>query len=239
MTFSWFDIVVLFGVIQGLVSAILLIKNRKNAIGSKLLAALLFVFSLLSFKIALHTLGLWDTKTFRYFPLAIDLLIQPLLYFYVCSLIIPDFRISGKKILHLFPPLIFFVHAILVYFAVIQKTDLHVKDVIAEKWHFNAIKTFEDDLSVFSTIIYGWLSFRLVQGYRKWLYNHIAGTNYQTFGWLKNVLSFTGILGLGLLINICLDQVFYFSNHHFLHWQVFYIYLSFLIYYIAYRSYQK
>jgi AraC-like DNA-binding protein len=141
--------------------------------------------------------------------------------------------------MHFLPPLVFFVHALLVYLEVIQKADLHVKDLIAEQWHFNVIKAFEDDLSVLSTMIYGWLSLRLVQGYRKWLNNHISGTNHQTFGWLKNLLSFTGILGLALLGNICLDQVFHFYDHHFLHWQIFYIYLSFLIYYIAYRSYQK
>lgn len=240
MLFKWFDLVVLFGILQGLVSGLILItKPKKRSLTSKLLAAILFVFSLLSFKIAIHTLGLWEKPIFTYFPLAIDLLIQPLLYCYIASLTIPDFKLSGVKWLHFAPVVLFLLHAVAVYIAVLPVNSLPEKNAIAERWHYNLIKSIEDDLSVISVIFYGFLGFRLVTRYREWLYQNISDTRYPAFTWLKNVLLATGVLGLGLLTNVVLDQVFDFNALHFFHWEIFYIYLSALIYYISYRSFRE
>jgi AraC-like DNA-binding protein len=239
MSFNWFDLIVLFGILQGVVSAALLLRIKSSTTATRLLAAMLFVFSLLSFKIVLHTLGLWDKPLLRYFPLAIDLLIQPLLYLYLVALIRPKFELRGRQLLHLLPPALLMLHAIVVYIAVLPVSALSVKDAIAGHWYFNQVKSVEDVLSVISGIVYGLLSFRQVQRYRGWLYKNISGTAYHTFTWLKNVLLLTGVLGVGLMANILLDQVFNFNTRHFLHWEIFYVYLSGLIYYIAIKSYQQ
>ncbi|MBD1363461.1 helix-turn-helix transcriptional regulator [Mucilaginibacter sp. ZT4R22] len=239
MSFNWFDVIVLFGILQGVVSAALLLCIKSSNAATRLLAAMLFVFSVLSFKIVLHTLGLWDSPLLRYFPLAIDLLIQPLLYLYVVALILPKFKLRGRQLLHLLPPALLMLHAIVVYIAVLPVSGLSAKDAIAGQLYFNQVKSVEDVLSVISGIVYGLLSFRLVQRYRGWLYKNISGTAYPTFTWLKNVLLLTGILGAGLMANVLLDQVFHFNARHFLHWEIFYVYLSGLIYYIAIKSYQQ
>jgi AraC-like DNA-binding protein len=239
MVFKWFDLVVLFGIIQGLVSTLILISRpTKSQLSQRLMVAILLVLSLLSFKIAIHSLGLWDNPIFTYFPLAIDLLIQPLLYCYVASLTLPNFKLKGKVLLHFLPVLLFICHAVIVYIAVLKVNALPEKNIIAEHWKYNHIKAIEDDLSVASTIIYGLLSFRLVTRYRKWLYQCTSDASFPTLEWLRNILVATGILGLGLLINIVLDQVYNFNVSHFLHWEIFYIYLSGLIYFIAFRSYR-
>ncbi len=143
------------------------------------------------------------------------------------------------QLLHLLPPALLMLHAIVVYIAVLPVSALSVKDDIAGHWYFNQVKSVEDVLSVISGIVYGLLSFRQVQRYRGWLYKNISGTAYPTFTWLKNVLLLTGVLGAGLMANILLDQVFHFNARHFLHWEVFYVYLSGLIYYIAITSYRQ
>lgn len=65
MVFGWFDLVVLFGIVQGLLTALLITKNKSASLSHKLTASVLLVFSLLSCKIAIHTFGLWQTDTFR------------------------------------------------------------------------------------------------------------------------------------------------------------------------------
>jgi AraC-like DNA-binding protein len=239
MSFNWFDVIVLFGILQGVVSTALLLRIKNSNTATRLLAAMLFVFSVLSFKIVLHTLGLWNKPLLRYFPLAIDLLIQPLLYLYVSALVRPKFNLRGRQLLHFLPPALLMLHAIVVYVAVLPLTALTAKDAMAGQWHFNTVKSAEDVLSVISGIVYGLMSFRLVQRYRGWLYKNISGSAYPTFTWLKNVLLLTGVLGVGLMANILLDQVFHFNARHFLHWEFFYVYLSGLIYYIAIKSYQQ
>lgn len=236
MSFNWFDLIVVFGILQGLVCALLLFGQKPAVLNKKLVILVLLVFSLLSFKIELHTIRLWDFTAFRYFPLAIDLLIQPLLYLYVCSLTQPAFRLNKRMWLHFLPVFLFMIHAIIVYLVIIQVDSLTTKDIIAENWHFNAVKTFEDYLSVFSICLYGTLSLRAINLYRKWLFQNISDANYLNLKWLKNLVVITGILGAALCLNIVLDQWMSF-NHRFFHWQIFYIYLSVVIYYIGMKAY--
>jgi len=235
MSFNWFDLIVSFGILQGLVSSVLLIRRTKGNISRQLLIALLLVACLLSFKILLHTLRLWDTGFFRYFPLAIDLLIQPLVYLYVASLTREGFKWTTKHWLHFLPAVLFMVHALIVCLLVFPVSSLTQKDVLAESLHFNAVKNAEDYLSAISALTYGYLSLLSVERYRDWLQLNISDTNYTTLGWLKNILLSTGILGLVLVINIFLEQVLH-GGFSFLHWQVFYIYLSALIYYLGFKA---
>ena len=235
MVFNWFDFIVLFGILQGLVCAMLLTRKKPVAISQKLLIAVLLVFCLLSFKIELHTLGLWDTLTFRYFPLGIDLLIQPLLYFYVASLTQPDFKLKGNQWLHFIPPFFFWVHSLLMYFILLPMGTITLKDAIADQLYYNTIKSFEDILSAVSAFIYGYLCLKSVNHYQKWLHQTVSDSSYATLGWLKRFLLLTGILGLILFINISLDNSSSTPNQFF-RWQFFYIYLAALIYYIGMRG---
>lgn len=235
MAFNWFDLIVLFGILQGLVCAVLLARKKPVNISQKLLIAVLLVFCLLSFKIELHTLGLWDTLTFRYFPLGIDLLIQPLLYFYVASLTQPGFKLKGNQWLHFIPPFFFLVHSLLMYFILLPVGTIGLKDAIADQLYYNAIKNFEDILSVVSAFIYGYLCLRSVNRYQKWLHQTVSDSSYATLDWLKRFLLLTGILGLILFINISLDNSSSTPNQFF-RWQFFYIYLAVVIYYIGMRG---
>ena len=83
--FSLFDVIVLIGILQGVIASIQLFHHNRRS-SDKLLAWILVTTVLLNCKILLHTLGLWNTHLFRYFPLAVDLTIQPLLYLYVMSI---------------------------------------------------------------------------------------------------------------------------------------------------------
>ncbi len=235
MSFKWFDLVVMFGLLQGLVCALLLAKQKPLQLNHKLLIAILLVFGLLSFKIELHTLGLWDIADFRYFPLGIDLLIQPLLYFYVASLSQQGFALKGLKWLHFVAPFLFFVHAVWIYLLVATTSSLALKDAIANQWHYNTIKTVEDVLSVISACVYGYLCLNQVNRYQQWLQQNVSDTSYSTLNWLKTFLYLTGCLGLLLFVNILLDYTSS-SPINFLRWQFFYIYLALLLYFLGIKG---
>lgn len=159
MSFNWFDLLVLLGIIQGIISCMLLIFQKSNELHKKLLITVILVLSILSFKIEIHTLRLWDKPLLRYFPLGIDLLIQPILFLYVCSLTRPSSEFKAKLLFHLLPPALFFINSLLVYLAVLPIDDLQQKDMVAARWYFIQVKVVEDILSVGSTFIYGYLCF--------------------------------------------------------------------------------
>lgn len=237
MSFNWFDLIVAFGILQGVVSSGLLLRKGTVSTASKFLIALLLISSMLSFKILLHTLKLWDTNSFRYFPLAIDLVIQPLIYLYVRSLTSRIFFWRDKTWLNFVPAALFMTHALMVYFLVLPEISFAQKDALAEVWHFNQVKQLEDYLSVVSGFVYGYFSLVSVQRYRRWLKDNVSDTNYATFNWLKHVLLLTGLLGLVLFINVFTDHAFYVRSS-FLRWQIFYVYLSVLTCYLAYKGLQ-
>lgn len=233
--FSIFDVFVLLGIIQGLICSMLL--WRTHIASKKILALVLITFSLLSFKILLHTFGLWDTPVFRYFPLAIDLLIQPLLFIYTLSLTKSGSKFDRKLWLHFLPCVAFMVHAIVVYTCCLSTNQIPIKDHIADQFYFNPVKQFEDYLSVISAVVYWYLSYREIIYYRRWLFDHSADEAIPTYNWLKNLLFLLGVFIAGLFFNILLDSLFHYNAAHFFHWQVFYVYIVVLVYYLGFTGY--
>lgn len=232
MLFNWFDFIVLFGILQGIITCLILVFQKIDQPHRKLIVGLILVLCILSFKIEIHTLRLWEKPLLRYFPLGIDLLIQPLLFLYVCSLTRPNFEFRPNQMIHFLAPGLFFSYSVLVYLAVLPTIDLHQKDVIAADWYFNEIKNFEDLLSVGSAFVYGYFCFSYINKYQEWLHQFTSDTRYHTLSWLKDLLVVTALLGFALFVNLLLD---YTSPHSlsFYRWQFFYLYLSFLIYYLG------
>ena len=103
---SVLDIIIFLAVIQG-ISAIVIVRLHKNNAVSRSFCFLLFSFILITLKIQLHTLRIWEMPGFTYFPLAIDLLFQPALYIYFIAVTKVDFKFKKKYYLHFLPCLLF------------------------------------------------------------------------------------------------------------------------------------
>jgi len=234
-----FDLIVILGIAQGLLYAILLLTKYGQYPSKQLLAFLLFVFCILSAKILLHTLGLWQNPHLRYIPLAFDLAIQPLLYLYVVSLTQRNFVFKRAYWLHFTPTLLFMLHAVLVYSRTQATDNLAIKDQLAEDLYFNTVKSIEDVLSVLSGIAYGLISYRRLVRYRQWLFNSISNSAYPGYLWLRTILVLMGGALLLLGLNLFLDMGLGFNGRYFFHWQLFYVYLAANVYYLGIVGYQQ
>jgi AraC-like DNA-binding protein len=112
------------------------------------------------------------------------------------------------------------------------------KDSLADRFLFNKVKEAEDFLSVLSAMIYWTFGLVSIIRYRRWLYNNTSNTLYPTYEWLRNVIVLLGVFFLILGINIILDYGFDYGVTHFVHWQILFVYLAVLIYYLGFRGYQ-
>jgi AraC-like DNA-binding protein len=236
-SFSIFEVIVLVGIIQGSVIAFLIWFYKRKNISKLLLSAVLIVFNILCAKILIHTFGLWKNPYVRYFPLSIEMLIQPLFWLYVLALVNVNFKFTKKYWLHFTPFFIFFGYSLVVYLFTLQTFDLSKKDVIANGFSFNAIKQFEDLLSIFSSIIYATIGTKLIFQYRKWLNDNTSNTDYPTYAWLRNIILFTVVLIIMLTIAISVDTFFNLGVDIFIHWQIFFVYLAGVIYYLGFKGY--
>ncbi len=225
--------------VQGLICAVLLLWQRPARTDKTILAFILLTFIVLSFKILIHTLGLWQRPHWRYLPLAFDLLIQPLFYLYTLSLTQKNYRLQGKEWVHFLPVLVFLCHAFWVYIVSWQTNDIALKDRLAEGLYYNRIKEFEDILSVVSGIIYWVLSFRRIQMYKQWLNTNISNASFPDYNWIRNILIAMGVLVLILMINVLMEVFFSAGARYFIQWLFFYFYLAVLVYYLGFAGYQQ
>ncbi|MGY2134482.1 helix-turn-helix domain-containing protein [Hymenobacter sp. HD11105] len=233
-----FDLLVLVGIVQGVVTLFLLGLNKARSPHKSVLLLLLLVMVGLSFKILVHTLGLWDHPPFQFLPLAVDTTVQPLVYLYVCALTTRNFSFRRHHALHFVPTLLFLGHALVVYAVVVAQPDVAIKNGLAESLYYNRVKVIEDGVAVVSGLGYWWLSFKEVQQYQAWLYHNQSSTQRQELTWLRNILAVTGVLVAALGVKTLLENVGAYERYFPGHWQLFHIYLAVITYYIAFKGYR-
>ena len=235
--FSLFDLLILIGIIQGVITGVLLLSSKKNKRSNKFLALSLFSFCFLSTKSLLHTLKLWDTPFFRFFPNGIELALPPLIFFYVKSLVNPKLKFQTKNWFHFLPFFISQTYSFVVYFAVLKTNDLYQKDIIANNLGFNCIKQIDEYLLLLSLILYLFFGFKELVKYKKWLSNYTSDSTLPNFLWLERVFYLCVIIGLFLLVNLSLDILFSFRNKTFMHWDLLMLFITVIIYYLGFTGF--
>lgn len=225
--FYFFDAVVLIGLFNAFVFGGVIFLKKPNSTSNHLLTVVLLVLGLLCAKILLHTLGLWQTPLFRYFPLGIDLWLPPLLWLYVIALTEPQKLQKSLIKTHLAVPVLFFGYSLVVYVGTVFVKNLDRKTIIAHQLFYNEIKISEDILSVLLGVFYGGLAYQQIHKYQYWVTTYLSNTAIPTYNWLRNLLLVTGfiLILLGLMLA---SQQFY--DVSVVPLQLFYFYLVFLIY---------
>ena len=237
--FSLFDLLLIIGITQGLVTSLLLLTSKKNSRSNPFLALALIAFCFLSTKPLLHTLHLWDMSVFRYFPNGVEVLLAPLIYFYVVSMMDSTFKFERKHLLHFIPFAISQSYAFVVYFLAFSIENFGQKDILANSLMFSEVKKTEDYLSLLSIMIYLLLGYRKLKDYRKWLDESTSDSTFPDFNWLKNIFILSSILGCFLLTNYTLDLAFSLREKTSLHWQLVQVFIAVLIYYFGFVGYKQ
>ena len=234
--FSLFDLLILFGIVQGVITSILLFISKKNLRSNKYLALTILSFSFLITKTLLHTLQLWDTTTFRYFPNGIELALPPLIYLYVISLINPKFRFKRYNWLHFAPFFLSQAYAFTVYFYTSKTYDFIEKDSIAKYFWFDEIKQLEEYLLMISLILYLFYGYQKILAYKKWLNQTTSDSTFPDFSWLITVFRLFVIVGLLKLINHFFDIFFDFRSFSNLLWNLLTLVITGLIYFLGLKG---
>jgi AraC-like DNA-binding protein len=237
--FSLFDLLMLIGITQGVVMSILLFRSKNNKRSSPFLALAILAFSWVNTKPLLHTLHLWDTPFFRYFPNGADVVIAPLLYFYFISLIDSKFRFSRKQFIHLIPFFVLQVYFCVIYFSLIGTSDFAEKDRIANSLYFNLAKDFETHITLITVVIYLFLFIKRLKSYKEWLNNVTSDSTFPDFKWLRNLMWLSVAIGVFLFFNYGVDLRFGFRDVTYLHWSTFSLFASFSVYYLGVIGYQQ
>ena len=236
---SIIEILLLIGIVQGLVTGVLLIFSKRNPRSNKYLGLALIVFSISIFK---EISGYWygDIPVLRYFPNALELAIAPLFYYYAASLVNPAFTLSRSNWLHLAPAILSQIYSTLIYFSVLGTQDISEKDEIAKSLGFWEVTTLEDYLTILSIVLYLFLCYRKIKVYRKWLNENASNTTYPDFTWMKSLLILSSILGGLFFTTIILVNTLPISSAPVIRVEAFYnVFVAFFIYYFGLTGYRQ
>lgn len=237
--FSLFDLLMLIGIIQGVVMSVLLFRSKNNKRSNPFLALGILAFSWVNTKPLLHTLDLWDTIFFRYFPNGADVVIAPLIYMYFISLVDAKFHFSRKQIIHFIPFILLQSYLCFIYFSLVGTSDFVEKDRIANSLFFNPVKDLESHAAPLSVIVYLFLSFKKLKKYKRWLANVTSDSTFPDFKWLQRLLLLSLVIGVFLVFNYSAELFFNFNSITNLHWSIFSLLGAFSVYYIGVVGYQQ
>ncbi|GAA0732631.1 hypothetical protein GCM10009430_45960 [Aquimarina litoralis] len=160
-----------------------------------------------------------------------------MIYFYIKSLINPEFRFKLKNGVHFIPFIIAQTYAFIVYFSAIATNDFNEKDQIAESFGFNFIKPLEEYILLFLLPFYLFYSYKELTNYKKWLNNTTSDSTFPDFNWLNSIFKLSIGIGTFLLINHSLDIFFNLSDSTILHYHLLTLFIAFTIYYLGLKGY--
>lgn len=206
--FGFYSSLLLVFFVHGLVYAILLINRgfRRQSQADKWLAAFLLFCILYISPWMLGFAGWYDNQPYRdilfYTPFQHLLLIGPMLFFYVQSLLNPSFRLGRKQLMHLLPGLLYILYSIVIF--VTDKLILHEYFFLSD----GSDRDFDlwyQSLGFLSMFIYFLLSLRYYSLYKKFMVQVVSYAEMILFRWVKNFL-------YAFLIMLVIRLIFHFAS---------------------------
>lgn len=199
--------------LQGLILCVLLYRRylQKRMLPDLLLAGILLI---LCYHRTTYTIGFMDWyDTYRntkinYFLVSMEMLMAPLIYFYVKSTLTPNFRLLKKHIKHFIPWVIFFVlkMGILIYdaqqpgFADSQNGYL----VINYEWPY--LSRIVSVFSIAQMLLYLAFSFQLFFNYKKDIQQFFSNTAKKELNWIRNFLFIYSFIFLYGICQIFIEE---------------------------------
>ncbi|MDF9800590.1 AraC-like DNA-binding protein [Catalinimonas alkaloidigena] len=184
MYFNLYNLLIFFGVGQGLILGLLiLLIKREGGRATIFLALLIISFALTSGKhlvIDLKTQNAWLAPL--RLPLSFFLLMGPLLYLYIKSTVFPQLRMSLRDWLHFLPPFIFLVLQLGVFLSEAVFPDANLAHLAF------LLQLTEQIAGLLSFFVYGYLGLQLVKEYQRWITQEYSNHEYITLAWLQKLL---------------------------------------------------
>ena len=227
--------------VHGLVYALLLLRKgiRNERDSDKWLALFLFLCILYICPWMLGYAGWYNGQVclpcrnfMFYMPMQHTLLMGPVIYFYVQSLLNPQFRFSRKHALHLLPAALY-----IIWNSIVAITD----GLILKRYYLMDGKNDPDfqpwyiAAGLLSVLLYLLLCLRYYNNYRKFIVQELSFADSVTFQWVRNFLIACFAYFLFSIIFRLIDLFFGTDDTRQMWW--YYLLFAIIFYYIAITGY--
>lgn len=212
LVLNWVTILLVLIISQSLLAGGLLLSAKENRRSNRLLAVLILLLALWLFDDLLRIGRIYRQQPNLYFlPIFYSFAFGPLIWFYVQSLTHEGFRLQRKHLWHFIPAIL---QGSLYWY--LTFTSYHTKAWYWEHIHQPYTYRIEFDGTWLSLVIYGYLSFRLVAGYQRWVKDNFSELSGIRLNWLKIILAALLLLCLQWLVDIVMRDGFnFYFNYDF------------------------
>ena len=211
--FNIYSTPLLLLVLQGLILCYLLYSRyyKNHKLPDLLLASILLI---LCYHRTTYTIGFMSWyDTFRntkinYYLVSMDLLMAPLIYFYIKSVVTPNFRIQKKHLKHVVPWVVFFALklGILIYDALQPGFANNQNGVLVVNFEWPYLNPLVSLLSSAQMLLYLAFSFQLFYNYKKEIQQFFSNTAQKELNWIRNFLFIYTFIFLYGLVQIFVDE---------------------------------
>ena len=182
--------------------------------------------------------GWYDNQPYRdvlfYTPLQHLFFLGPLIYFYIQSLLNPNFKLSKTNFLHLIPGLLYLIYSIIM--VVTDKLVLHKYYFLADGMDRD-FDTWYQHTGFVSMIFYFILSLKYYQKYQQLMQNLVSFADNLLFKWIKTFLIAFLIMQLLQVSFFLLGFLFDLANYVGSWW--YFLSFAIVMYYIAITGYSN
>jgi len=205
-------------VAQGLVFSVLLIgKYRKRKSIPYLLLG--FILLITCYHRTTYTIGFMDWyDTYRntkinYYLINLELVLIPLIYFYVRSITRSDFKFNRKHLWHFVPGTVYILIKlfVLAYDASQPGFDDTQNGYLVQNFQWKYVDPFHSALTYIQTVAYLVLTIQLYYSYRKNIQQYFSNTYRLELNWMRNFLLIYTVLfvyGSGqTLVNLTIAEL--------------------------------
>lgn len=239
MPFSYFEVLLIIGITQGIVAITILLFGKDRSLSNVFLALAIFSFCILFFKMIIIFSGLLEDLRYRYLPYAFELSTGPLFYFYLRALTEKRFQWVAKNLLHFVPFFIAQGYALLIYGSVFDTETTAEQQQIITGLLYGPTKELEDWCIVVSIAIYLFWGYQRYIHFQELVKNSTADSAYPTLSWLRSIMYLCiGLLAF-LVMNMLLSRFTAIQQHTDMHWRLHFVYIAALTYYLSLMSFRQ
>ena len=239
--FNVYSSLLLIFFVHGFVYAYLLYKKslKFDSKAEKWLAAFLALCIVYISPWMLGFAGWYDNQPYRdilfYVPSQQMLIIGPVVFFYIQSLLNPSFKFQRKHYWHFLPGILYILFTLVMF--ITDKLILHEYYFLAS----GADPDFDfwyQATGFASMLFYFFLSYRFYRIYRKMIVQVVSYADLLLFRWIRNFLVAFLLMLLAQVLHTILFSIFPVMNNYIGSWWYFFCF-SIIFYYIAITGYSN
>ena len=231
MLLSLIDLLLSVGVVQGLLSGFILLFSKSKQLSMNILGVIILVCSLVNLKYLMHVCGVFQSDIYVFSHTNSVLVLWPLTYLYIYSLIQSDFKFKKIYLVHLSLSLLYLSYDLLSYTELMGYNFFSSKIYLLQIVVFFKITSIESMLTIFSCALYIYFTYRKLTEFNLEKAVFSFTTNHVVCHWIRGIIICITFLTILYTYNLLQQTFADHASSNLDGWEIFHVIIMLFVYY--------